>query len=79
MLGMLNLHALALHDGDGLRPELKKLFEDRTRPTLHGPNVVAFDADTATRLSGPPAPKQAPDELPDGVVRFPGRAGRSYT
>ncbi len=73
MLGMLSLHALALHDGDGLRPELKKLLEDRSRRTTHGPNVVALEEIGGMRLSGPAAPRRTPEELPDGVVRFPRR------
>lgn len=75
MLRMLNLHALALR-GDGLCPELKRVFEEHARPTMLGPDVVAFDAINNMRLSGPPATARATHDLSrkDGALsRWAGR------
>jgi hypothetical protein len=73
MLGMLSLHALAMRRGDGLRPELKRVFEEHARPTMPGSNVVPFDTTNNTRPSGPPAPARVPHDLPEGGDAFPGR------
>ncbi|RWD32553.1 MAG: hypothetical protein EOS34_20725 [Mesorhizobium sp.] len=75
MLRMLNLHALALR-GDGLRPELKRVFEEHARPTMLGPEVVPFDAINNMRLSGPPAAARATTICPERMARFPGWLGR---
>lgn len=69
MNGMTRLHAIAAMRGDGLRPELLALFEQRQQVSLQ-PNVIELKPHN--RDCAGPGPLGADlAALPDSVLAFP--------
>lgn len=70
------IHALAAARGDGLRPELIRMFT--ARAAVSSPMIVQLgERSDGFEQAGPNPVGDSEASLPEGVLQFPARAAKS--